>query len=125
MIEPRRFVLLEHRWQGVHYDLMLEVDGVLKTWKLAEPLQPGPQPAEASFDHRLFYLDYEGPIGGNRGEVRRVDSGTYRGAVTATSVEACLSGAVLAGMLQIGMTEGGWVANFDPCAPRPQDGHSS
>ena len=27
--------------------------------------------------HRLHYLDYEGPISGDRGEVRRVDRGEY------------------------------------------------
>jgi hypothetical protein len=28
-------------------------------------------------DHRLDYLTYEGPISGDRGEVRRWDEGTY------------------------------------------------
>ncbi len=28
-------------------------------------------------DHRLAYLDYEGPLSGNRGSVRCVDRGTY------------------------------------------------
>jgi hypothetical protein len=29
-------------------------------------------------DHRLTYLDYEGPISGNRGTVTRIDRGDYR-----------------------------------------------
>jgi hypothetical protein len=28
-------------------------------------------------DHRIEYLHEEGPLSGNRGEVRRVDAGTY------------------------------------------------
>lgn len=28
-------------------------------------------------DHRLAYLDYEGPISKNRGQVKRVDKGSY------------------------------------------------
>ena len=31
-----------------------------------------------SFNHRLLYLDYEGPVSGNRGIVRRWDGGEYR-----------------------------------------------
>ncbi|RUL88914.1 DNA polymerase ligase N-terminal domain-containing protein [Tautonia sociabilis] len=73
-----RFVVLEHRWRGVHWDFMLERGGVLATWALSAA--PGPESeAEASPlpDHRLAYLDYEGPISGDRGEVRRLDRGTY------------------------------------------------
>ena len=33
--------------------------------------------AEDSFDHRLIYLDYEGPISGARGIVKRFDWGTF------------------------------------------------
>jgi hypothetical protein len=28
-------------------------------------------------DHRLAYLDYEGPVSGDRGIVRRLDTGTF------------------------------------------------
>jgi len=74
----RRFVLLQHDWDGTHYDLMLEEAGVLKTWRLSLPLTDQPQDATALSAHRLLYLDYEGPISGNRGVVRRVARGTYR-----------------------------------------------
>jgi len=73
-----RFVVLEHHWEGVHWDFMLEADGVLRTWALAEePDARSPQAARQLFDHRLRYLDYEGPISRNRGHVRRWDRGTY------------------------------------------------
>lgn len=75
-----RFVLLYHTWPQPHYDLMLEWQGVLKTWRLAELPYPGIRlTIEAIGDHRLAYLDYEGPVSGNRGKVRRIDSGTYNG----------------------------------------------
>ena len=74
-----QFVLLEHNHPELHWDFMVEQDGVLKTWRLAEQ----PQVANAQIratqlpDHRLAYLDYEGPVSGNRGEVKRIDRGTF------------------------------------------------
>jgi hypothetical protein len=38
--------------------------------------------AERLADHRLDYLKYEGPVSGDRGEVRRLDAGNYRMGVT-------------------------------------------
>jgi hypothetical protein len=74
----QRFVLLEHHWNGVHYDFMIEAGDVLRTWKLSQPPEPHRrQLALATFDHRLVYLDYEGTISGDRGHVRRWDAGTY------------------------------------------------
>ena len=76
--ERPRFVLLEHRWDGVHWDLMLERGGVLKTWALEVPPAPGVEVGARRLpDHRAAYLDYEGPISGGRGSVRRVDDGVY------------------------------------------------
>lgn len=59
---------------------MLEDGEVLLTWQLAAC--PGkasrfPIPAQRIHDHRRVYLDYEGPISGNRGTVTRVESGTF------------------------------------------------
>jgi hypothetical protein len=74
-----RFVILRHETpQGVHFDLMLEVGNVLKTWSLPEPPQPGTEiECQSLADHRLAYLDYEGPISGGRGSVTRWDYGEY------------------------------------------------
>src|SRR5438045_327544 len=73
-----RFVILEHDHPSLHWDLMLETGEVLRTWRLAQP----PEPAKAISatylaEHRRMYLDYEGPISGDRGRVRRWDSGSY------------------------------------------------
>jgi hypothetical protein len=74
-----KFVILRHDApQGVHFDLMLEVGDALRTWALAEVPEPGGETtAEALPDHRIAYLDYEGPVSGDRGTVVRYDRGTY------------------------------------------------
>jgi len=56
---------------------MLEKEGVLQTWRLN--LLPGNAPflAEKIHDHRLEYLEYEGPVSNNRGIVKRMDTGDY------------------------------------------------
>src|SRR4051794_31329065 len=74
-----RFVILEHDHPGLHWDLMLETGPVLRTWRLAQPpLTPGQRIAATALgDHRPMYLDYEGPVSGDRGTVKRWDAGTY------------------------------------------------
>jgi hypothetical protein len=79
-----RYVLLRHDTPAdpdrpVHWDLMLESEGVLWTWALSEmPSANKSLDCERLADHRIAYLDYEGPISGDRGEVRRVMSGEFR-----------------------------------------------
>lgn len=77
-----RFVVQEHTTpEGVHWDLMLEQDGVLTTFRLeAEPALCLKREVRAVkiFDHPLRFLTYEGPVQKGTGKVRIVDSGTYR-----------------------------------------------
>jgi hypothetical protein len=84
-----RTVVLEHQAPGgVHYDWLLEPppsqplpEGRL--WAVRVPLPPSLWTAEGSLDlellppHRREYLDYEGPLSGGRGSVRRIASGTF------------------------------------------------
>ncbi len=74
-----RFVILEHDHPVLHWDLMLQEGDVLRTWRLAEPPSGGAFTiaAEPLPDHRLIYLDYEGPVSGGRGIVKRWDGGKY------------------------------------------------
>lgn len=73
-----RYVILIHDHPVLHWDLMLESNGVLRTWRLATPPEAGKAiAAEAIGDHRIAYLDYEGPVSGGRGEVRRWDHGEF------------------------------------------------
>ena len=74
-----RFVILHHRERtGEHWDLMIEQDDGLATWRLARmPSADDAAPIAATQLglHRKAYLDYEGPVSGDRGEVTRVDAG--------------------------------------------------
>lgn len=73
-----RYVILEHDWPVPHWDVLLEAGAVLRAWRVAvEPRCGAALPAERNFDHRLMYLEYEGPISGNRGSVTRWDVGTF------------------------------------------------
>ena len=73
-----RFVILEHDHPCLHWDLMLEAGEKLRTWRLAEMPRPGCRmEATAIGDHRRMYLDYEGPVSGDRGRVTRWDLGTF------------------------------------------------
>ena len=98
-----RFVLLEHVWNGVHWDLMLEHGEVLRTWAIDSPIVAGQDlPARALPDHRRIYLEYEGEISGNRGHVRRVDTGTYQTLEwSADRVRVHLAGSQLVGEVEL------------------------
>ncbi len=78
-----RFVLLFHQYvpgdeRKDHWDLMLEHEGKLLTWALAENPKPGKSIlAKALDDHRIEYLQLEGEISHDRGSVSRVISGKY------------------------------------------------
>ncbi|MFA6133417.1 MAG: hypothetical protein WC869_05315 [Phycisphaerae bacterium] len=92
----RRFVLLEHSGYGpLHYDLMLQDGEALATWQMqSNPLAlaraaqaesaakspesgRGPLPCRRIADHRLTYLDYQGPVSRGRGAVAMLESGHY------------------------------------------------
>jgi len=73
-----RFVVLEHDHPFLHWDFMLETGNSLRTWRLlAPPDSEKPILAEPLPDHRLAYLDYEGPVSGGRGSVRQWDAGEF------------------------------------------------
>jgi hypothetical protein len=117
-----RFVLLRHdcppsSGKPSHWDLMLERDGALLTWSL--PVLPAawqktggattPIAVTRLPDHRLAYLDYEGPVSGDRGEVRRVDAGECRLIQeSASGIVVELDGAVVRGRWSLEGVQGQW-----------------
>lgn len=73
-----RFSILIHDYPFLHWDFLLEGDATCRTWRLLNcPDFAGEIVAESLADHRLMYLEYEGPVSGNRGQVRQWDTGTY------------------------------------------------
>lgn len=114
------FVLLEHRGFGdTHWDLMIALlDGPLATWRLAkDPTLSLPVAAERIGNHRRHYLDYEGPVSGDRGVVRRVDRGPCR--IVAADVERWLvelSGTQLAGRFELAPPTGTGIFRRPPTA---------
>ena len=119
-----RFVVLEHTWGTVHWDFMLEVGGRLRTWALsAPPDSQEPIAAECLPDHRPMYLDYEGPVSGDRGVVRRWDGGDYAAVQEgAERVRVRLRGMRLVGMAELERSqhEGSWVYRWRVAGADPE-----
>lgn len=116
-----RFVVLRHEFprdhaRAPHWDLMLEWGPALRTWAMAsEPLSASEIEADPLPDHRLAYLDYEGPVSGDRGCVARWDAGDYRlESGTEEEVRVHLSGRRLRGVLVLKKGDGShfWRVSF-------------
>ena len=75
------FVIHEHSTaDGTHWDLMLETENALETFRLdTSPQQILQRCANAQKiqDHPLKFLTYEGPVQNGKASVKIVDSGTY------------------------------------------------
>ena len=97
------FVILTHDHPILHWDFMLEQGEGLRTWRLlSTPDGAGTIQAEALPDHRKLYLEYEGPVSGDRGVVSRWDWGHYTLVnQTETRVEVALQGQRLAGVARL------------------------
>ena len=119
-----RFVLLHHVVPPTfprpsHWDLMFEVGDSLRTWAIEKPLLPdAPQILTATklANHRIEYLDYEGPVSNERGVVARLAHGEFEIlSSTNTLFEAELRGENLSGVLRLGAaTKSDWSVEWKP-----------
>lgn len=80
-VAPLRFAVLHHtNIAAPHFDLLFERQpgGSLMTWRSAVWPLVDFTPLERLADHRREYLEYEGSVSGDRGEVRRIAGGGFR-----------------------------------------------
>ena len=106
-----RFVILNHDHPFPHFDLMLEAGSKLRTWRLLGlPTDVREIRAEPLGDHRIDYLEYEGPVSGGRGRVIRWDAGSYgiRGE-SAEKLTVQLAGSRCRGTGDLHLTGGAWI----------------
>lgn len=127
------FVILLHSGNGpAHYDFLLEGSAMAETWQfLDDPAALMPSsagelggkrarpkaaekileiPAKKIQDHRLMYMDYEGPLSRGRGSVRQLDKGTYEMiSRSATSLEFRLAGRTMKGIFRLEQAQGRWI----------------
>ncbi len=109
------FVVHEHHARRLHFDLRLEMEGVLKSW--AVPKGPSMNPAEKRLaimvdDHNLDYAGFEGTIPEGEygaGEVYIWDKGAYDlkgGSVGSGRLEVSFKGRKLRGMFVLARMSG-------------------
>lgn len=75
-----RFTILEHNHPFLHWDLLMQNHKCdsLHSWRLLQKPTCGTWIASEPLpDHRIMYLDYEGPVSSDRGTVSQFSSGQF------------------------------------------------
>ena len=111
-----QFAILTHDHPTLHWDFLLEDGDTLRAWRLAEPPTLGRSIVATPLSaHRRVYLDYEGPISGDRGTVNRWDQGSYQREVwTESEVQLQLFGSHFSAYVLLISQGENWLATFQP-----------
>lgn len=101
-----RFVVQRHDASSLHFDVRLEIDGVLVSW--AVPKGPSVNPSDKRLahrteDHPLGYIDYEGRIeeGYGAGTVIVWDTGSYENLTERDGTPVSAADALAGGHLKV------------------------
>ena len=111
-----RFVVQKHHASHLHYDLRLEMDGVLKSWAIPKepPVEPGIKRLAIGVEnHGLSYINFEGVIPEGMygaGSVEIWDKGEYTLLEkTPHKVEVYLKGEKLRGYYSLVKFKDNWL----------------